>query len=164
MKIRIIITGGTFDKQYDEIKGELGFKDTHLPKILEYVRCTLPIELEINQLIDSLDMHMSNRLKILESCRKSPEKRIVITHGTDTMIETARILGDSAMEKTVVLTGAMVPYQVANSDALFNLGCAVIAVQTLQNGVYVVMNGRNFHWDNVVKIKEKGVFIEKQEI
>jgi len=158
--IRIIITGGTFDKHYDEIRGILTFKDTHLPEILKYVRCSLPIELELNQLIDSLDMHLANRLKILESCRRAPESRIVVTHGTDTMIETGRILGEAGLGKTVVLTGAMVPYSFTASDAVFNLGCAITAVQLQLPGVYVAMNGRVFPWDRVRKHKETGTFEE----
>lgn len=158
MKIRIIITGGTFDKQYDEIKGTLGFKDTHLPEILHAVRCTLGIEMEINQLIDSLEMRPPNRQKILTSCRRAPEEHIVITHGTDTMVETAQVLGKARLEKTIVLTGAMVPYAVSGSDAVFNLGCSIAAVQLLPHGVFVSMNGRIFDWDNVIKIRDRGVF------
>jgi L-asparaginase len=153
-----LITGGTFDKHYDALQGELTFQDTHLPKILENVRCTLPVELEINQLIDSLEMVMENRIKILESCQKSPEERIVITHGTDTMAETARVLGSARLNKTVVLTGAMVPYTVVGSDALFNLGSALTAVQLLEPGVYIAMNGRVFDWENVRKNRERGEF------
>lgn len=160
--IRIVITGGTFDKHYDEIKGILTFKDSHLPEILKYVRCTLPLELELNQLIDSLEMHLSNRIRILESCRRAPEDRLVITHGTDTMIQTARVLGEAGLRKTIVLTGAMVPYAVAGSDALFNLGCAIAAVQLLEPGVYLAMNGRVFDWDNVRKNGEAGVFEEER--
>ena len=158
--VRIIITGGTFDKHYDEIKGILTFKDTHLPEILRYVRCALPIELELNQLIDSLDMHLANRLKILESCRRAPESRIVVTHGTDTMIETGRVLGQAALGKTIVLTGAMVPYSFTASDAVFNLGCSIAAVQLLPPGVYVTMGGRVFAWDRVRKDREAGAFEE----
>jgi len=159
--IRIIITGGTFDKHYDEIRGSLTFKDSHLPEILKFVRCSVPIELELNQLIDSLDMHTSNRLRILESCRRAAEERIVITHGTDTMVETAAVLGEARLAKTIVLTGAMVPYIFNNSDAVFNLGCAVTAVQVLPQGVFVAMNGRVFEWDKVHKNKELGVFEAK---
>jgi len=158
VKIRIIITGGTFDKQYDELRGELTFKETHLPEILRYTRCTLPIELEINQLIDSLEMVDANRARILDSCRKSSEERIVITHGTDTMTETAGLLGSASLAKTIVLTGAMVPYAVSGSDAVFNLGCAVSAVQLLSHGVYIAMNGTIFRWDDVRKNREMGVF------
>jgi L-asparaginase len=158
--IRIIITGGTFDKHYDEIRGNLTFKDSHLLEILAFVRCTVPIELELNQLIDSLDMHAANRLQVLESCRRAPEDRIVITHGTDTMVETAGVLGKAGLTKTIVLTGAMVPYIFSNSDAVFNLGCAVMAVQVLDPGVYIAMNGRVFPWDRVRKNRERGVFEE----
>jgi L-asparaginase len=162
VSIRIIITGGTFDKQYDEIRGSLTFKDSHLPEILKFVRCSVPIELELNQLIDSLDMHTANRMKVLESCRRAPEERIVITHGTDTMAETARVLGEARLAKTVVLTGAMVPYVFSNSDAVFNLGCAVTAVQVLPHGVFIAMNGRVFGWDRVRKNRELGVFEETE--
>jgi len=158
--VRIIITGGTFDKHYDEIRGILTFKDTHLPEILKYVRCTLPIELELNQLIDSLDMQPANRLSILESCRRAPERRIVVTHGTDTMIETGRLLGEAALGRTIVLTGAMVPYSFTASDAGFNLGCAITAVQLLGPGVYVAMNGRVFPADRGRKDRASGTFEE----
>ena len=158
MSIRIIITGGTFDKHYDELHGELTFKNTHLPEILSFVRCTLPIELEINQLIDSLDMQLANRMRILQSCRNAPEDRIIITHGTDTMVETGKLLGEAGIEKTVVLTGSMVPYTFANSDAVFNLGCSITAVQLLPVGVFLNMNGRVFPWDKVRKNKSIGIF------
>jgi L-asparaginase len=158
--IRIIITGGTFDKHYDEVRGSLTFQDTHLPEILRFTRCTVPIALELNQLIDSLDMGTANRLQILEACRRAPEERIVVTHGTDTMVETARVLGEAALEKSVVLTGAMVPFEVSRSDALFNLGCAITAVQILARSVYIAMNGRVFRWDAVRKNRELGVFEE----
>jgi L-asparaginase len=125
------------------------------------VRCSVPIELELNQLIDSLDMHTANRLKVLESCRRAPEERIVITHGTDTMVETAGVLGEAGLAKTIVLTGAMVPYVFSGSDAVFNLGCAVTAVQLLPHGVFIAMNGRVFAWDKVRKNKELGVFEER---
>lgn len=163
MAVRIIITGGTFDKQYDEIKGTLTFKDTHLPEILERVRCTLEIKMELNQLIDSLEMQPEDRLHILEACRRAPERQIVVTHGTDTMTETARVLGEAGLDKVIVLTGAMVPYTFRNSDALFNLGCSIIAVQLLPPGVYITMNGKVFSWDNVYKDREKGVFRELRE-
>ena len=158
MAIRIIITGGTFDKHYDEIHGNLTFKDTHLPEILRIVRATIPVEFEINQLIDSLDMQMSNRLSILESCRNTPEENIIVIHGTDTMTETARVLGEARLPKSIVLTGAMVPYSITNSDAVFNLGCSFSAVQLTERGVFVVMNGKIFPWDNVRKNKETGTF------
>jgi L-asparaginase len=161
VKVRIIITGGTFDKAYDEIRGNLTFKDTHLPEILKFVRCTVPVELELNQLIDSLDMQTANRLSILESCRRAEEDRIVITHGTDTMTETAEVLGKARLKKTIVMTGAMVPYMVSNSDAVFNLGCALMAAQIVPAGVYIAMNGRLFTWNDVRKNKDQGVFQEQ---
>jgi L-asparaginase len=158
--IRIIITGGTFDKHYDEIRGNLTFKDSHLPEILAFVRCTVPIELELNQLIDSLDMQASNRQQVLESCRRAPEDRIVITHGTDTMVETAEVLGKAGLAKTIVMTGAMVPYIFTNSDAVFNLGAAITAVQVLPPGVWITMSGRVFAWDRVRKNRDRGIFEE----
>ena len=158
MAIRIVITGGTFDKDYDELRGWLTFKDTHLPEILERCRLTVPVELEINQLVDSLEMELSNRLSILESCRRAPEDEIVIIHGTDTMAETGRVLGEAGLSKRIILTGAMVPYAMTNSDAVFNLGCAITAAQLVDPGVYVVMNGVTFRWDNVRKNSDRGVF------
>ncbi len=156
--IRIIITGGTFDKDYDELSGELTFRDTHLPAILKTVRLTVPVELEINQLVDSLDMNDQQRHGVVEACVRAAEDRIVVTHGTDTMVETARLLDDRGIGKTVVLTGAMVPFAVSGSDAVFNLGCAIAAVQLLPHGVYVVMNGRVFPARDARKNTGMGVF------
>ena len=158
MSIRLIVTGGTFDKHYDELNGQLTFRDTHLPEILQAARMTAPIEVEINQLVDSLDMVPEDRQRVLESCRRAPEERIIVTHGTDTMAETAQVLGEAGLEKTVVLTGAMVPYAVVRSDAVFNFGFSVAAVQLLPAGVYVAMNGRVFSWDDVRKNKAEGKF------
>lgn len=163
-EIRVIITGGTFDKVYDELQGELTFKDTHLPEILEQVRCAAPVALEINQLVDSLHMREMNRIKILRSCRDAKEECIVITHGTDTMCDTAQLLGREELPKTIVLTGAMVPFVFQHSDAVFNLGGSISAVQTLPHGVYIVMNGQVFNWYNVLKNKEKGMFETKEKI
>jgi L-asparaginase len=156
--ILVIVTGGTFDKHYDEIRGELTFKETHLPEILKQVRVTLPIRVETNQLIDSLQMQDENRASVLEACRAAGEERIVITHGTDTMARTAALLGGAGLGKTIVLTGAMVPFKVQDSDALFNFGTAVSAVQLLPAGVYIAMNGRFFSWDRVRKNRVLGVF------
>lgn len=158
--IRLIVTGGTFDKYYDEIKGELTFKESHVPEILKRARVTVPVNVELNQLIDSLQMQDENRMSVLASCRRSEEKRIIITHGTDTMTTTASLLGQSLLPKTIVLTGAMIPYKVLDSDALFNFGTAFSAVQLLPEGVYIVMNGRVFGWSNVRKNKILGVFEE----
>jgi L-asparaginase len=158
--IRIIVTGGTFDKAYDAIRGELTFTESHLPEILERARVTVPVAIEQNQLIDSLQMQDENRLSVLDACRRAPEERIVITHGTDTMAETARLLGPVGLAKTIVLTGAMVPYQIQGSDALFNFGTAFLAAQTLPAGVYIAMNGRTFAWDRVRKDRAHGLFEE----
>jgi L-asparaginase len=158
MSIRIIVTGGTFDKRYDEIEGTLTFHETHLPAILSQVRVTVPVHVETNQLIDSLHMTMQDRLRILEACRQAPESQLIVTHGTDTIVETAQLLGEAELAKTIVLTGAMVPYTVFGSDSLFNLGGSVTAVQLLAHGVYVVMNGRVFDWNNVRKNRQSGTF------
>ena len=155
---RIIVTGGTFDKHYDAVKGELTFKNSHLPAILEQSRVTMPIELEINQLIDSLNMLDEHRQRVLTACRNAPEKCIVVIHGTDTMAQTAQVVGQAALDKTIVFTGAMIPYSVQGSDALFNLGFALAAAQSLTPNTYVAMNGRVFAWDRVRKNKTDGVF------
>jgi len=155
---RIIVTGGTFDKQYDAIRGELTFKQTHLPAILEQARVTIPVAIEINQLIDSLHMTGEHRQGVLAACRAAPESSIVVVHGTDTMAETAGVVGAAGLAKTIVFTGAMIPYSVQGSDALFNLGFALAMAQALPAGAYVAMNGRVFPWDNVRKDKSGGLF------
>jgi L-asparaginase len=160
---RIIVTGGTFDKHYDAIKGELTFKETHLPAILQQARVTVPIALEINQLIDSLHMKDEHRLGVLAACQAAPEQFIVVIHGTDTMAQTAQVVGDAALAKTIVFTGAMIPYSVQGSDALFNLGFALAAAQSLKSGTYIAMNGRAFAWDKVQKNRTDGVFEEIAE-
>ena len=160
MAIRIFITGGTFDKEYNELDGKLFFKDTHLPEMLKLGRCKLTVEIRTLMLVDSLEMTDADRQIIVDQCRKSREDRIVITHGTDTMEETAKVLGQAGLEKIIVLTGAMVPYKFGSSDGLFNLGSALAFAQTLSRGVYVVMNGRCFLWDNVKKNKKTGEFEE----
>ena len=156
--LRIIVTGGTFDKQYDELRGELTFKESHLPAILKQARITVAVVLEINQLIDSLHMQDINRRHILAACSAAPEEQIVIVHGTDTMALTARVLGEAHLPKTVVLTGALIPYAVMGSDSLFNLGFACAAAQLLDHGVYIAMNGKTCPWDNVRKNTGLGVF------
>ena len=158
MTLRIIATGGTFDKHYDELTGTLGFADSHLPAALARTRMTIPVALEQLPLLDSLDMHDVDRQRVLASCRTASESAIVIIHGTDTMRETAGVLGAAALGKTIVLTGAMIPYEIANSDALFNMGFAAGVAQTLAPGVYVAMNGQVFAWDNVTKNRAAGVF------
>ena len=156
--IRLFITGGTFDKAYDEISGRLAFADTHVHEMLRLGRCRLDVAVRTVMMVDSLDMTDSDRRLIVESCRAAAEERIVITHGTDTMPETARALGEAALAKTIVLTGAMVPYAFGSSDGLFNLGSALSFVQALPHGVYVAMNGRFFPWDDVRKDRKLGVF------
>ena len=158
MTLHILATGGTFDKHYDEIAGQLTFTDSHLPHAIRRARITTPVTLETLPLLDSLDMQDGDRQRILESCRAAAAKAIVIIHGTDTMPETARVLGPAGLDKTIVLTGAMVPYEIADSDALFNFGFAVGVAQTLPAGVYVAMNGHVFAWDRVQKNRSAGVF------
>jgi len=158
--IRIFITGGTFDKAYNELTGELFFKDSHLPEMLKLGRSNLDLQVRTLMMIDSLQMTDGDRQIILQQCRSAPERRIVITHGTDTMVETAGVLAQVMADKTIVLTGAMIPYKFGSSDGLFNLGSALAFAQTLPPGVYVAMNGRYFTWDRVRKNRKTGMFEE----
>ncbi len=158
MGIGLFITGGTFDKEYDEIHGRLYFKDTHVAEMLRLGRCHVEVKVRTLMMVDSLDMTDADRALILDHCRRADEERIVVTHGTDTMEATARVLGEGLSGKTVVLTGAMVPYAFGSSDGLFNLGSAIALAQSLPHGVYVAMNGRFFTWDNVRKNRDLGVF------
>ena len=158
MAIRVFVTGGTFDKEYDEIQGRLYFKDTHLPEMLEMGRCRLEVDIRTLMMVDSLEMTEGDREIIARHCRDVPERRIVITHGTDTMTDTAAVLARSVPGKTMILTGAMIPIAFGSSDGLFNLGGALAAAQVLDPGVYVVMNGRVFPWDEVRKNRQTGVF------
>jgi L-asparaginase len=159
-RIRILATGGTFDKEYNELTGELFFKSTHTGDMLALGRCLLDVKIETLMMIDSLQMTGAGRRSVLARCRAVPEARIVITHGTDTMAETAAVVGRGlkGSQKTVVLTGAMIPYKFGSSDGMFNLGTALAFVQTLTPGVYVAMNGRCFSWSSVRKNKKKGIF------
>jgi L-asparaginase len=156
--ISIFVTGGTFDKEYDEIHGKLYFKETHLQEILNLGRCTIPVNIVTLMMIDSLQMTAGHRNRIMQTAKQCPDNRIIITHGTDTMVETARVLAEAGIEKTIVLTGAMIPYKFGSSDGLFNMGCALSFVQTLPPGVYITMNGRYFLWDNVRKNRQSGIF------
>lgn len=160
MAICILVTGGTFDKEYDELRGKLYFKDTHLHEMLKLGRCRADVHIRTIMMMDSLEMGDADRQKILASCTETPEPRIVITHGTDTMVETARVLarGGAGAAKTIVLTGAMIPWAFGSSDGLFNLGSALSFAETLAPGVYIAMNGRWFSWDNVRKNRDLGVF------
>ncbi len=160
MPIRIFITGGTFDKTYNEIKGQLYFKDTHLPEILKLGRCTLDVSIRTLMMVDSLEMTDQDRNMIIENCKKIEEDKIIITHGTDTMTQTAEALAAKVTNKTIVLTGAMIPYKFGSSDGFFNMGNALAFVQTLPPGVYIAMNGKYFDWDKVRKNKKTGFFEE----
>jgi L-asparaginase len=162
--VRILVTGGTFDKEYDELTGKLFFRDTHVEEMLRRGRARLDLSVETVMMIDSLDMDDVGRARIVDRCRAAPERAIVVTHGTDTMVETARALAAAALDKTVVLTGAMVPYAFGSSDGLFNLGSALSFVQVLPPGVYVAMNGRHFAWNAVRKNRDTGVFESTSEL
>ena len=158
MTLRLIATGGTFDKHYNELNGVLGFAESHLPEVIKRSRMTVPVALDVLPLLDSLEMGDADRERVLTTCRAAAEKAIVIVHGTDTMRETAAVLGAAGLDQTIVLTGAMIPYSIANSDALFNLGFACGVAQVLPAGVYVAMNGQVFPWDTVTKNRSAGVF------
>jgi len=158
MAIRIFVTGGTFDKEYNELNGELFFKDTHLHEMLRLGRSKLELEISTLMMIDSLDMREEDREQIARACMKASEERILITHGTDTMQVTAAMLAEKISHKTIVITGAMIPYKFGSSDGLFNLGAALAFVQSLPHGVYVAMNGKIFKGDNVMKNKATGEF------
>ena len=158
MDIRVFVTGGTFDKEYDELTGKLYFKDTHLPEMLSLARSRVPTQIRTLMMVDSLEMTEADRSIIVENCLRATEERILVTHGTDTMEITARALGEKVNGKTIVLTGAMIPYKFGSSDGLFNLGSAMAFAQTLPHGVYIAMNGRCFPWNDVVKNRAAGVF------
>ena len=156
--IRGIVTGGTFDKTYDEIRGRLSFADTHVPEMLRLGRSRVELTIETLMMIDSLDMTDADRARIVASCAECPETRIVVTHGTDTIVDTAAALAAGVAGKTVVLTGAMVPYAFGSSDGMFNLGSALSFAQVLPPGVYIAMNGQYFAWNRVRKNTQAGVF------
>ncbi|MCD6679424.1 MAG: asparaginase [Burkholderiaceae bacterium] len=158
MSLRILATGGTFDKRYDPVTGKLGFGESHLPSIVERARLGSEVRVQIVMLIDSLEMLDEHRRRVLDACRAAPEKSIVVVHGTDTMVETAAVLAGAALDKTIVLTGAMVPFSVGDSDASFNLGAAVAFARALPSGVWVAMNGLARPWSDVRKNRVAGVF------
>ena len=158
--IRVLVTGGTIDKEYNPVTGELTFAKSHLTNMLNQVRCRVRVVLEEVMLKDSLQIRSEDREEILKRCIGCPEDKIIITHGTDTMVETAGVLGKNLQGKTVVVVGALIPYAFGASDALFNLGCAFSAVQALREGVYITMNGKIFPWDHVRKNRESGEFEE----
>ena len=156
--IKIFSTGGTFDKEFNELNGELYFKKTQLHELLELGRSQLNVKVETLMMIDSLNMTNDERQYIIKKCQKEASQRIIITHGTDTMVETAKILAKHIQDKTIILTGAMIPIKFGSSDGLFNLGSALSFVQILEPGIYITMNGRYFNWDNVRKNKNLGIF------
>jgi len=160
MNIKVFVTGGTFDKEYNELTGELYFKESHLNEMLRLGRSQLSVELRTIMMVDSLSITEEDRHIILQNCKKTPEDKVLITHGTDTMAETAALLAKHITNKTIILTGAMIPYTFGSSDGLFNLGSALAYVQVLPPGIYIVMNGRYFSWDNVRKNKKTGYFEE----
>ena len=160
MSVRIFVTGGTFDKEYNELTGQLFFKDTHIQEILSLGRSKVDTPIRTLMLIDSLEMTEQDRQLIAENCLRCEENKIVITHGTDTMTETAKFLADRVHGKTVVITGAMIPYKFGSSDGLFNLGSALAFAQSLPEGLYVAMNGRYYDWNNCRKNKQTGFFEE----
>jgi L-asparaginase len=158
MSIYIFVTGGTFDKEYDMIRGRLYFDETHIPEMLDMGRCTLDVKVRTLMMIDSLEMTMQDREIIRANCERADAKHIVITHGTDTMITTAEVLAKAGLEKTIILTGALIPYKFGSSDGFFNLGNALAFAQSLPHGVYIAMNGRYFQWDEVEKNLSTGYF------
>jgi L-asparaginase len=158
MGIRVFVTGGTFDKEYDELHGTLDFRETHVPEMLRLGRSRVDVEVTKLMLMDSLDMSDDDRARIVDACMSCEENHIVITHGTDTMVDTARVLAERNTDRTIVITGAMIPYAFGSSDGLFNLGSALSFVQVLPTGVYIAMNGRWFPWNDVRKNRATGVF------
>ena len=159
-KTKIFITGGTFDKEYNEITGELYFKSSHMYELLELGHCRLDVDIETLMMVDSMEMSKTERNYIIQKCVEEPVQRIVITHGTDTMVETARMLADAIQDKTIVLTGAMIPVKFGSSDGLFNMGSALSFVQALPLGIYIAMNGQIFNQENVKKNQKMGIFEE----
>lgn len=161
MSIKLLLTGGTIDKTYHESSGELDFVESHMSELLSLGRNHSELVIEKLMLKDSLQMNDSDRQIVLDACNNSDQDKILITHGTDTLVETAKIIGNASLKKTIVLVGAMVPFVFKHSDAMFNVGFALASVQTLPHGVFVAMNGKVFDWDKVVKNLDKGVFVEK---
>ncbi len=163
MAIRIFVTGGTFDKEYNELNGSLFFRETHIRELLKLGRCDVEVRIEKLMMKDSLDMSQSDREIIARKCRNAKEDMIIVTHGTDTLVETAKVIAGSVKGKTIVLTGAMIPYSFGSSDGLFNLGAAIAYANSLVPGVYVAMNGKRFNWNNVHKNKKIGRFEHLKE-
>jgi L-asparaginase len=161
--IKIFVTGGTFDKEYNELNGALYFKETHLHEMLELGRSQIKVDIETLMMKDSLDMSDDDQNSIVQRCFESNEDKILITHGTDNMVKTAKLLAAQINDKTIVLTGAMIPYKFGSSDGLFNLGSALSYLQSLPHGIYIAMNGNIFSWDNVKKNKALGLFLPLED-
>ncbi|HLC91469.1 MAG TPA: asparaginase domain-containing protein [Candidatus Saccharimonadales bacterium] len=163
MVIRLVLTGGTFDKEYNEITGELGFDKSHVTEMIHVSRYSGEVNISKLLLKDSLYMVQEDRDLIANACKTYDEKHIIITHGTDTMVETALTIQNQQLtDKVIVLTGAMVPFSFGvKSDAMFNFGNAFGYVQALKPGVYIAMNGHYFEADKVQKDKTAGRFIKK---
>ena len=159
-KIKIFITGGTFDKEYNELTGELYFNYTHMHELLKLGRCKVNVDIETIMMVDSLDMTKTQRNTIVQKCMEEPLKTIIITHGTDTMVKTAYALAENINDKTIILTGAMIPFKFGSSDGLFNMGSALAYAQALNKGIYIAMNGQIFNYQNVKKNTDLGVFEE----
>ena len=159
MSIRIFITGGTFDKEYDEITGKLFFNKTHIREMLELGRSKVDVNVSTLMMKDSLEMDESDRELIVDNCTNAKENQIIITHGTDTMTTTANEIADANINKVIVLTGAMIPYKFGSSDGLFNLGGAIGFVQSLRPGVYIAIYGKYFVYDKVEKNPDTGEFV-----
>ena len=156
--IKIFATGGTFDKEYNEIEGKLYFKDTQIYELLQMGRSQLNVKIETLMMIDSLEMTSKDRDYIINKCQQENTEKIIITHGTDTMVETAKCIASKITNKTIILTGAMIPIKFGSSDGLFNLGSALSFIQVIKPGIYITMNGRYFKWDNVNKNNKLGIF------
>jgi L-asparaginase len=160
MSIRLLLTGGTLDKEHDPISETFVFGETHVPELIKQSRVVVDIQIQKLMLIDSLDITEEDQEVIYQACLLAKEDRIVITHGTSNMHATAKYLGEKLKNKTIVLTGSMVPFTFPHSDAQFNVGSAIAFVQVLPNGVYIAMNGKNYIWNNVKKNVERGMFEE----
>ena len=162
MSIRIFVTGGTFDKEYDELTGKLFFNKTHLREMLNLGRSKIDVNVSTLMMKDSLEMTATDRSLIVDNCLNSNENKVIVTHGTDTMVKTAHSIANKNINKVIVLTGAMIPYKFGSSDGLFNLGAAIGFVQSLNVGVYIAMNGKCFNYDEVIKNSKTGEFETKR--
>ena len=157
MHIKIFTTGGTIDKVYFDAMSEYQVGPPNISAVFEELKLAFTYTIESLTKKDSLELNDDDRTLIYQSVAKDPAQRILITHGTDTMVQTAKNLAD-IQGKTIVLTGALKPALFKTTDAVFNIGCAVTAVQTLEPGIYIVMNGCVFTHDHVRKNVQDGIF------